>query len=466
MHRSARVVIRPRRQVAERCYGILRSAGDIRAALIEMNRYRRRRGDRAVFGFPELCRELTGVDVGELARHPAEDVLHRYSTECFEVARRKKAGHDARFPRRKRALYPVRFRHGSFTIAGRRVRLATARGAPALWVKLSRPLPYPPEAVRSLTLLAEGGRLALDITAELPVADAGTDPARIAGVDPGQIHPFAAVGPSGEALLVSGRAIRAEDRVHLADTKARQKKMSRIAPKRGQRGSRRWRKLRAAQRRAEARHARRVRQASYSAARVVVAWGVANRIGTLVVGDPRGINAVAAGARQNLRNANWRRLQARRALHNAAEVLGIEVRPVDERGTSSTCPSCARKVPKPKGRVFVCNACGYRGHRDLVGARNIAAIGGGMTTEPSVVTHRRVGTVPARRDRRRHLMDLHRSGPARHRAARRSSTDPPGVALVGPDQELVRRLRGRVGRHDRHQRGRASFTNELAARCT
>ena len=107
-------------------------------------------------------------------------------------------------------------------------------------------------------------------------------------MDPGIIHPYAVAGPD-EALVVSGRAIRAEERLHLADTKARAARMGRKAPRRGQRGSRRWRKLRAAQRAAESRHRRRVRQAHHEAAKEVVDWAVARRIGTLVIGDPKGI---------------------------------------------------------------------------------------------------------------------------------------------------------------------------------
>jgi len=37
-----------------------------------------------------------------------------------------------------------------------------------LWVRLARPLPYPPEQVRSVTLLTDGGRLWLAITAAIP----------------------------------------------------------------------------------------------------------------------------------------------------------------------------------------------------------------------------------------------------------------------------------------------------------
>jgi putative transposase len=80
-------------------------------------------------------------------------------------------------------------------------------------------------------------------------------------------------------------------------------------------------------------------------------------------------------------------------------------------------PACRRRVPKPKGRRFGCPHCGFHGHRDLVGAHNIAAKAGGRHTSTAVavlVEHRRAGILPARRDRRRHQYDLrrHRSYPA------------------------------------------------------
>jgi transposase len=143
-----------------------------------------------------------------------------------------------------------------------------------------------------------------------------------AGVDPGIIHPFAVVS-GGEALLVSGRGMRAECRLHLADTKARGRKMGRKTPGRGQRGSRRWRKLRRSQRRQEARH--------------------------------------------------------RRRIHHAPTRLPRRWSP----GRSAT---------------------GLSGHRDLVGAANIAAQGGGVICGSPRIEHRRVGAPPTRRDRRRICM--------------------------------------------------------------
>jgi putative transposase len=117
------------------------------------------------------------------------------------------------------------------------------------------------------------------------------------------------------------------------------------------------------------------------------------------------------------------------AITDKATVAGITVERVDERGTSSTCPQCRSRVPKPSGRNFSCPYCGYRGHRDLVGAHNIAAKRGGTpTSTPVLVEHRRVGTPTQRRDRRRHLMDEHRSCPASGRPAthgEESLADPP-----------------------------------------
>src|SRR6266568_9168628 len=411
VHRTARIALRTTPAQRRRCYGLLISAGDVWAWVIDRNRALREWHSPQVANFAALCRELTGTSFGELSRSCAEDVLKRYSIAFFEAARRQKAGVRAGFPRRKRGLVPVRFRWGCFSLDGSRIRLGVARGAPELWVRLGRAVLYPSESIRSVTLVTEAGRLHLDVTAEVPVAGGDHDPARVAGIDLGIIHPYA-VMTGDEGLLVSGRQIRAEERLHLEDTKRRAQKAAAKAPSKGQKGSRRWRRHRASRRRAEARHRRRVRQAHHEAARSVLSWLVDHEVGTLVVGDPKGITTRDCGRRQNLALRNWRRTHLLGCLSDKAELAGIKVVLVNERGTSSTCPECNRAVPKPRGRHFSCPHCGYRCHRDLVGARNIAARGGGSTRAPARVTHRRAGRPPARRDRRRHLFDVRRSCPA------------------------------------------------------
>ena len=79
---------------------------------------------------------------GELDTEGARSVLRRYSDAWFAAAKRRRDGDAAaRFPRRRRALVPLRWYHGTFTLAGRRLRIPVARGRPPLWVRLDRDLP-------------------------------------------------------------------------------------------------------------------------------------------------------------------------------------------------------------------------------------------------------------------------------------------------------------------------------------
>jgi transposase len=189
--------------------------------MLEVNAWRQGRGDRPLASYQELCQELAASGpgtFGELDTAGARSVLRRYSDAWLATAKRRRQGDEtARFPRRRRSMVPVRWYCGRFTVDGRRLRVPVAKGCPPLQVRLDRDVPYPPGQVRSVTLVYETGRLWVDVTAEVPVATypAGAEPdaGRVAGVDPGIIHPYAVAGPPGEALLVSGRAIRAEHRL-------------------------------------------------------------------------------------------------------------------------------------------------------------------------------------------------------------------------------------------------------------
>jgi IS605 OrfB family transposase len=429
VHRTARCGLRATRGQRRRLFGLLRSAGDVWCAVLELNGWRRQRQDRPLASYQELYRELAASGpgtFGELDTEGARSVLRRFSDSWFATAKRRKAGDtEARYPRRRRALMPVRWYAGTFSIVGRVLRVPVARGCPPLKVRLDRDVPYPLGQVRSVTLLFDAGRLWVDVTAEVPVAvypeGEGPEPGRVAGVDLGVIHPYGAAGPDGQQLLVSGRAIRAECRQHLRDTKNRRRAVARRAPSPGRRVSRRWRQHRRRERIVEARHSRRVRQAQHEAARMVIGWAVDNRVGTLLVGDPRGVLQLAAGRVHNQRLRDWRVGHLISALRDKAEAAGITIELTDERGTSSTCPSCARRVPKPAGREFRCPHCGHTGHRDLVAAVNIAAKRGGPipATQVAGITHRRAGT---------HLPGVH---PARRDPRRRPPSRPAKGALAG-----------------------------------
>jgi putative transposase len=77
-------------------------------------------------------------------------------------------------------------------------------------------------------------------------------------------------------------------------------------------------------------------------------------------------------ARKNNRMKNtWPFFQLTQFITYKAERLGIRVDQVDPAYTSQTCPACCARN-KAEDRQYVCVECGWMGHRDAVGAINIA----------------------------------------------------------------------------------------------
>jgi hypothetical protein len=232
-----------------------------------------------------------------------------------------------------------------------------------------------------------------------------------------------AIASGDQALLVSGRAVRAEEFLHLEDQKARQRMMAttrgplRAKPRQARRtGSRQWKALARSQRKAEARDRRVVKLAGNRAARLAAAFMVANHVCLAVIGNPTGIEKKASGREQNRGTGRWARTHQRDALCYRLEEVSVQTALTEERGTSSVCPTCGAKAAK-KGRRLVCTtlACNKAHHRDVAGAQNMVTKLGHAPSDIARTEHRRVGT-PARRDRRRHLFDADRDL-ARTRAA-------------------------------------------------
>ena len=72
VHRTARVGLRVTQGQRRRLVGLLVSAGDVWAAVLELNGWRRARQDRPLVSYQELCRELAASGpgcFGELDSH-------------------------------------------------------------------------------------------------------------------------------------------------------------------------------------------------------------------------------------------------------------------------------------------------------------------------------------------------------------------------------------------------------------
>src|SRR5690349_1055768 len=82
VHRTARAGLRVTGAQRRRLVGLLVSAGDVWACVLELNTWRRLRQDRPLVSYQALCRELACAGpgtFGELGTEGARSVLRRYS---------------------------------------------------------------------------------------------------------------------------------------------------------------------------------------------------------------------------------------------------------------------------------------------------------------------------------------------------------------------------------------------------
>jgi putative transposase len=200
-----------------------------------------------------------------------------------------------------------------------------------------------------------------------PEAARGTS---IAAIDLGEIHPAVATDGT-EGMVFSCRELR-------SIVQGREKRLASITSKLSklQKGSRRWKQLKARKAKFLAKQDKRRRDLEHKVSRSVVNWAKERNVGALGIGDVGNIadktkveKRLNAKTRQKV--SSWSHGKMRQYIGYKAAAVGIEVNDkISEKYTSQTCPQCGTRK-KPRGRNYSCSCCGFRGHRDIVGASNI-----------------------------------------------------------------------------------------------
>jgi putative transposase len=105
----------------------------------------------------------------------------------------------------------------------------------------------------------------------------------------------------------------------------------------------------------------------------IVEQCVDHDVGTLVVGDPSGVDEDDWGRHGNKRLDNWAYKRLLHLIDYKARERGIEVEMPDERGTSSTCSVCGHEGDDSRVErgLWKCDRCGVVAHSDVNGADNI-----------------------------------------------------------------------------------------------
>jgi putative transposase len=292
-----------------------------------------------------------------------------------------------KYPWRTKRFYPVHWPAQAVSKEKGRVVLPMGKGRKSLVLPLDLP-----EQSGACVLVWNRG-FELHVCVEIPQAQVSPGDAQ-ATVDLGEIHLAAITTSTSHASIVTGRGIRSIKHQRNMQLGQLAKKLSRC-----KKYSRRWKKLQCAKNKQCRRAERRIRDLRHKATRQVIDFCVKNEVGTLFIGNPHGVRKQDRGRHHNQRMSLWEYGKDIDYLRQKAKQAHIMSFTGSERGTSSRCPVCGHKH-KPKGRTWACRACGFQGHRDLVGSVNMHLDAFGIHLEfPRSFTYLRPGQTRSRSSR-------------------------------------------------------------------
>ncbi len=193
---------------------------------------------------------------------------------------------------------------------------------------------------------------------------------QMTGVDLGEVNIAAVATEAGEALVVSGRALRSVKRLRNKRHAALTSLISRCKP-----GSKRHRRLLKSKARASAKMYRQQRDILHKASRQVVEFCQTKDVKTITVGDVRDIqDGVDLGSNSNQKVSQWPHGQFVKYIAYKSAEYGMQAGYIPEDHSTRTCSCCGQVASSaPRGRVYVCLGCGAVIHRDANGASNICS---------------------------------------------------------------------------------------------
>ncbi len=298
-------------------------------------------------------------------------VRERYFKSWKSYAALKKSGsiQKPKPPNKRKNYLTTRFKKSAIrfvegTLFGKRVELSLAQGQP----KIDIPLPSnfdmsKAEHIATIDLCYNYGQWTLHFSYryETETPEIGE---KVIGVDIGEIHPI--VSHDGtDTRIFNGRYIRSLYRLRnkvLAEFSQAISRCKRHSKRWWQLTRRKWKRIRKID--------NQIKDGLHKQTTKFVKYCQTQGVGTIVLGDLTGIrNTLNYGKRANQKLHQWAFGKIAELITYKAKSLGIKVKTIDESYTSQTCPKCGDRK-KPTNRNYTCT-CGFKYHRDGVGAINI-----------------------------------------------------------------------------------------------
>jgi putative transposase len=213
-----------------------------------------------------------------------------------------------------------------------------------------------------------GLKLCLNYYKEKPQQEIIKQKQNICGVDIGEIHSIASIDNEGNNTIITARKIRSIQRFRNKELAKLNSKLSKCT-----KGSINYKKYRKAIRKLCSKSNAKLNYLFHKTSKLFIDYVSENNINNVIIGDLTNFNMnlknikKKKGKQQKL--AQWPHGKLREKLQYKLKYQNVNLIEISEKYTSQTCPVCGHRH-KPMGRNYVCK-CGYKNHRDIVGAINI-----------------------------------------------------------------------------------------------
>jgi len=190
-----------------------------------------------------------------------------------------------------------------------------------------------------------------------------------AAIDLGEIHSITSIDTCGNAVIITGRKLRSIKQLRNKHQAKIYQRMSKC-----KQDSKQYLKYMNALRKLTYKTERKINDAVHKITKLYLDFCIQNNISTVYYGD---LDSATRGTKQKKKGnkfirqklSQWNYGEIMQQLQNKLTRYGIKLIKIKEYYTSSKCPNC-NKINKINNRNYEC-ICGYKQHRDLVGAINI-----------------------------------------------------------------------------------------------
>jgi len=272
----------------------------------------------------------------------------------------------ARLPKKRKWFFIIIYKESAIKLRDNILTLSNGIGINKKFNKTIE-IPWKFEKPKMIKISFNKNKMCYQLNAIYNTVKLENNNTEVAGIDLGEIH-IAVVNTGAKTYIINGRELRSKRRYQNKIKSELQKQISKK-----KKGSKRYKKLINKKNKNLNKLKNQINDICQKQTTKLMSLLNDDKVKTVGIGDLTNIrDNINYGKKVNQKLHQWNFSEVTFMITYKAEKLGMEVKKVSERYTTQTCPICLKRH-KSYDRNYICS-CGFKYHRDGVGAINIRSM--------------------------------------------------------------------------------------------